>query len=82
MSLLGFAPDDLCWDTTHHLQGHAHVDGRELVVIATRDNEHHVLVLTPEDWADIRRAHPDQRRELVRRCAIEDRERLVQVLAA
>ena len=81
MSLLGAAPDDLCWDATHHLQGHAHVDGRELVVIASRDEQHHVLVLTPEDWDEIRRAPADARGELLRRCAIADHDRLVQVLA-
>jgi hypothetical protein len=81
MSLLGKAPDALLWDERHHLQGHAHVHGHELVVIASRDEEHHVLVLTPEDWDEIRRAPADRRGELLRRCAIEDRERLTQVLA-
>jgi hypothetical protein len=81
-SLLGAAPDDLCWDGTHHLQGHAHVAGHELVVIAPRDEEHHVLVLTPADWDEIRRARPDERGELLRRCAIADHDRLVRVLAA
>ena len=81
MSLLGSEPDDLLWDTTHHLQGHAHVHGHELVVIATRDREHHVLVLTPQDWDEIRRAPADQRGDLLRRCAIGDRDRLERVLA-
>jgi hypothetical protein len=81
MSLIGSEPDDLCWDERHHLQGHAHVHGKELVVIAPRDDDHHVLVLTPEDWDDVRRAHPERRVELLRRCAIEDHDRLTQVLA-
>jgi hypothetical protein len=80
--LLGSAPDDLCWDETHHLQGHAHVDGRELVVIASRDEEHHVLVLTPADWDEIRRARRDERADLLRRCAIADHDSLARVLAA
>ena len=57
-------------------------DGRELVVIASRDENHHVLVLTPEDWDEIRRAHPERRSELLRQCAIEDHDRLVRVLTA
>lgn len=81
MSLLGTAPDGLCWDATHHLQGHVQVAGHELVVIASRDDSHHVLVLTPQDWDEIRRALPDRRGDLVRRCAIEDHDRLIQVLA-
>ena len=35
--LIGSPPDDLVWDATYHLQGHSHIDGRELVVIAPRD---------------------------------------------
>lgn len=81
MSLLGTEPDDLCWDATHHLQGHAHVDGHELVVIASRDEQHHVVVLTPQDWDEIRRAPAAERSALLRRCAIADHDRLVEVLA-
>ena len=81
MALLGSEPDDLCWDTTHHLQGHAHIAGRELVVIAPRDEQHHVLVLTPEDWDEFRRSPVEDRGELLRRCAIADHDRLIQVLA-
>lgn len=82
MTLIGSEPDDLCWDERHHLQGHAHVDGRELVVIASRDEGHHVLVLTPHDWDDIRWAIPERRGELLRSCAIADHDRLTQVLAS
>ena len=81
MSLLGTEPDDLCWDATHHLQGHAHVDGHELVVIASRDEDHRVVVLTPDDWDEIRRAPTGERGALLRRCSIADHDRLVQVLA-
>ena len=81
MSLLGSPPDALHWDAKHHLQGHAHIHGHELVVIASRDQEHHVLVLTPEDWDEIRRAPGEDRSELLRRCAIDDHDRLLRVLA-
>jgi hypothetical protein len=81
MSLLGSAPDALHWDEKHHLQGHAQVKGHELVVIASRDQDHHVLVLTPEDWDEIRRAPAQDRGELLRRCAIDDHDRLLRVLA-
>ena len=48
--LIGSPPDDLLWDDTHHLRGHGHVYGRELIVIAPRDDDHQTIVLTPEDW--------------------------------
>ena len=36
--LIGAMPDDLTWDHTHRLQGHARLGGRQLVVIAPRDD--------------------------------------------
>ena len=36
--LIGAMPDDLTWDHTHRLQGHAQLGGRQLVVIAPRDD--------------------------------------------
>ena len=82
IALLGTEPDDLCWDRTHQLQGHAHVGGRELVVIASRDDTHNDLVFTAEDWDEVRRSSIEHRGEMLRRCAIADHDRLVQVLAA
>jgi hypothetical protein len=82
LALLGVEPDDVCWDATHHLQGRAHVAGRELVVIASRDDVHHALVFTPEDWNEVRLAPAEHRGEMLHRCAIADHLRLVQVLAA
>jgi hypothetical protein len=78
--LIGSPPDDLRWDETHHLQGHSHIDGRELVVIAPRDDAHQTVVLTAEDWDAVRRAITDQRRVLLDACAIADHERLVAIL--
>ena len=54
VGLIGSAPDDLTWDDTHRLQGHAHLGGRELVVIAPRDNAHSPVVLTTQDWDQVR----------------------------
>ena len=78
--LIGSPPDDLLWDDTHHLQGHGHLQGRELIVIAPRDDDHQTLVLTAEDWDAVRRASIDQRRDLLSSCAIADHKRLVAVL--
>ena len=78
--LIGSAPDDLEWDDTHHLQGHGHLDGHELVVIAPRDDLHRTIVLIAEDWDAISRATADQRRGLLEACAIPDHNRLVAVL--
>ena len=47
--------DRVCWDPDHHLQGHVDVDGRHLVVIASRDDAHDPLVLTEQEWALLRR---------------------------
>jgi hypothetical protein len=78
--LIGSAPDDLEWDDTHHLQGHGHLDGHELVVIAPRDDLHRTIVLIAEDWDAVSRASVDQRRRLLEACAIADHNRLVAVL--
>ena len=48
-------PAELSWDDTFRLQGHANVDCRELIVIAPRDNQHQTVVLTIEDWDQLRR---------------------------
>jgi hypothetical protein len=80
IELIGSAPDDLAWDDIHHLQGHGHLDGRELVVIAPRDDLHRTIVLIAEDWDAVSRAGADERRELLEVCAIADRDRLVAVL--
>jgi hypothetical protein len=79
--LIGSPPDDLLWDDTHHLRGHGHVRGRELIVIAPRDDDHQTVVLTAEDWDAVRRASTDQRRDLLSACAIADHNRLVAVLS-
>ena len=79
--LIGSPPDDLLWDDTYHLQGHGHLHGREVVVIAPRDDDHQTVVLTAEDWDAVRRASTDQRRDLLNACAIADHNRLVAVLS-
>lgn len=81
IALAGCPPEDLRWDETHQLQGHGHLNGHELVIIAPRDDEHHTIVLTAEDWNAVRRASTDQRRCLLADYAIADRARLVAVLA-
>jgi len=80
--LIGSPPDHLLWDDTHHLRGHGHVGGRELIVIAPRDDDHQTVVLTVEDWDAVRRASTGQRRDLLNACAIADHNRLVAVLSA
>ncbi len=78
--LIGSPPDDLLWDDTHHLRGHGHLHGRELIVIAPRDDDHQTVVLTAEDWDAVRRASTDQRRDLLNACTIADHNRLIAVL--
>ena len=80
--LLGTQPDSLCWDSTHHLQGHAHAGAHELVVIAARDRDHHAVVLTAEDWDEMQHTPPEQRRELLCSRAIDTHDRLEAVLAS
>ncbi|MGD9702268.1 MAG: hypothetical protein AB7Q42_13855 [Acidimicrobiia bacterium] len=79
-AVIGSPPDDLRWDEVHHLQGHAHVDGHELVVIAGRDEAHRPVVLTALDWAEIRRDGHNRRAVLEER-AIPNRARLLAALA-
>ena len=79
--LIGSAAENLLWDDTYHLQGHSQLHGRELVVIAPRDEHHQTVVLTAEDWDAVRRATADQRRDLLDTCAIANHERLVAVMA-
>jgi len=78
--LIGSLPADLSWDDTHHLQGHGHLDGHELVVIAPRDDRHHTVVLTAEDWDAVSRASSDQRRALLKKYAIGDHRHLIAAL--
>lgn len=70
----------VCWDPTHHLQGHAHVGEVELVVIAPRDIAHEPLLVREEDWDLIRRAPREERSGLLDRCAIRSPRRLGQLL--
>jgi hypothetical protein len=79
--LIGSPLDDLLWDDTYHLRGHGRLHGHELIVIAPRDDDHHTVVLTAEDWDVVRQASTDQRRDLLESCAIADRDRLVAVLS-
>ncbi len=78
--LIGSAPDDLLWDGTHHLQGHAHCAGREIVVIAGRDTAHHAVVLTAEDWDAVRFAAPAERAAMLWDCSIDSHRRLLETL--
>ena len=79
--VIGSEPDDLCWDEIHQLQGHAHVDGQELVVIAARDELHRPVVLIAADWEEIRR-DVQNRRTILEERAITDRTDLTTALAA
>ena len=81
VGVLGARPDALTWDHTHRLQGHAHLGGRELVVIAPRDDAHSTVVLTTQDWDQVRLAGGEQRRSLLGAYAIGDRRQLAAVLA-
>jgi hypothetical protein len=79
-TLIGSAPEELRWDNVHHLRGHARCRGREIVVIAGRDESHHTIVVTRDDWETIRVAAATERSEMLRTCAIESHERLLEVL--
>lgn len=81
VGVLGARPDALTWDHTHRLQGHAHLGERELVVIAPRDDAHSTVVLTTQDWDQVRLSNGDQRRSLLGAYAIADRCQLAAVLA-
>jgi hypothetical protein len=80
--LIGGEPDDLVWDGDHRLQGHAHWSGREIIVIAARDDVHRPVVLTVEDWDTIRHSFGCDRSELLRHSAIQTHTRFVEALAA
>ena len=79
-TLVGCNPVPVAWDATNQLMGHLCVRGRELVVIAPRDDLHRPVVLTVQDWAAVRR---DSRAPgaLIARCAIVDRTQLVAALS-
>ena len=78
--LTGPRPTDLSWDDTFRLQGHARVGRCELIVIAPRDQEHEPVVLTVEDWDELRRDGGNSA-ALVSDRAIVTRRRLDAVLA-
>jgi hypothetical protein len=46
---------NVSWDCDHHLQGHLHVSGRHLVLIAPRTGNQVPRLLTEEGWARLRR---------------------------
>lgn len=77
VGLMGARPDVLTWDSTHRLQGHAHLGGHELVVIANRDASHRPVVLTAPGWDEVRRSSDGQRRELIQSHSITDHSGLV-----
>ena len=77
VGLMGVRPDVLTWDSTHRLQGHAHLGGHELVVIATHDASHMPVVLTAPGWDAVRRSSNDQRHDLIESYSITDRSGLV-----
>lgn len=81
VGVLGARPDTLTWDHTHRLQGHAQLGERELVVIAPRDDAHSTVVLTTQDWDQVRLSDGSQRRSLLGAYAIADRRQLAAVLA-
>ena len=81
VGLIGSASDDLTWDHTHRLQGHAHLGGRELVVIAPRDDAHSHRRAHDPGLDQVRLAGGDQRRSMLGRYAIADRCQLAAVLA-
>jgi hypothetical protein len=80
VELIGARPESLTWDSTHCLQGHAHVGHRDLVVIAPRDATHRPIVMTEPGWDAVRRSIADQRTALIQAYAITDHASLVSVL--
>ena len=80
--LVGHQPSRVCWDSTHHLQGHAVIEGHELIVIAPRDAAHQPLVVTVADWKDIQHAPNGGRVSLLRCRRITTRQHLLDALAA
>jgi hypothetical protein len=78
--LAGTRPETLTWDSTHRLQGHAHLGDHELVVIATRNASQRPVVLTEPGWDAVRRSCDDQRRDLIEHFAITERSALIAAL--
>jgi len=60
----------LRWDETHHLQAHAHVGGRDYVLIASRDEEHEPVLLDKDAWDHVTHTFGDERRELLQTYAL------------
>lgn len=82
-AVTGSAPDGLQWDPVHHLQGHAHSSGHEMVVIAARDDAHESVVVTTEDWEAIRFAtQPAERTCILRERAIRSHQRFLELLTS
>jgi hypothetical protein len=81
VDLLGELPADLAWDDRHHLQGHAHIGGHEVVVIAPRDDRHRPILVTVQDWDEIRAADCGRRDAVLADAAITNRSRLASVLS-
>jgi hypothetical protein len=78
--LIGDRPHTVTWDSTHCLQGHVQVGRSQLVVIAPRDASHAPVVLTEPSWDAVRRCPGEDRRNLIRSCAITDGSRLASAL--
>jgi hypothetical protein len=80
--LTGSRPEALTWDSTHRLQGHIHLSGHELVVIATHDASQRPVVLTAQDWDAVRRSSSEQRHNFIKSNAITDHSGLVSALGS
>lgn len=80
--LVGRPHSSVCWDPTHQLQGHAVVDGQELILIAPRDAAHEPVVFTAADWDEIQHSPSERRTALLCSCRITSRRRLRDALAA
>jgi hypothetical protein len=70
----------VCWDPKHHLQGHAIVEGHELIVIAPRDAAHEPAVFTADDWDEIQHSPSERRVSLLRSRRITSHDGLLDVL--
>jgi hypothetical protein len=78
--LIGDRPHTVTWDSTHCLQGHVRIGRSELVVIAPRDASRPPVVMTEPSWDAVRRCPGEERRNLIRSCAITDGSRLASAL--
>lgn len=78
-TLVGSTPERIAWDRTNRLEGHLRLSGRELVVIAPRDEVHRPVVLTVDDWADVR-CDGHSAGALLAKYSIMDHEQLVAAL--